>query len=343
MTKPIPQLLTEFSSRPHCQGSVTDKKKIELMVHYLWLRQLCPELPFETFLDKYEKVADYDADNLKHPADSIKKWLPAKSAATPPDVATYSKADVVELLTVYVDMIRAAEAVGKPIPMTLNAFLSSPKILEAFRAGAFASEEPAAKKAKGKQVMLAPVPTTPGERCILTEESQRQHRGTFVAADSATNLAHFQADSGELFTNVMLSALRKSNDPVRRSPIDSNGAALPTIAEEKLYIPKVDYERILQLQATRMMVGVVPENMPVYTYKKEFGPYVAIIEVVNSAPLYIDSRLVQASNENEVVYEVQPRDNLLGVYEYVTDSGVYTLRVVSPHAGVPQALPGFEQ
>ena len=78
---PIHGLIRDFSRKPNCDRYGSDGEKIELLNTYFWLRQLTPELSFEKFLELYEKVADYDTDNLKHPHDAVKALCPRSQAA----------------------------------------------------------------------------------------------------------------------------------------------------------------------------------------------------------------------------------------------------------------------
>jgi len=301
---------------------------------------LCPELSFETFLDRYALVANFDEDNLKHPADAIKKLLPKKSAQSTSDTVTFNPDEVRDLMMVYIEMIREAELANTPIKLSFARFLSLPKIREASKNGDFTTKkEEKPKKSQQQKLPLTIAPTEVGQRCVLTTESARQHRGTLAAVSTEHKVADFKADSGELFTSVMLSSLQASNDAMRRGVKNSQGEQLSVLQQGKLTIPKIEYERIAQVQATKQMLGTVPEHSPAYSYLYSFGEYSALIEVVNAAPIYIDARLVMTADTSDSVFEIAPRDNILGSYEFVTDAGIYYLNVVCPRAAEVEALP----
>jgi len=334
----IADALQLFAARPGCQSYASVKKQVALLTDYLWLRNLSPTLTFEVFLDCYAKVADFDEANLKHPKDAVKVLLPSKSEAG----ETYNQQDVVTLLSTYVDMVRSAELANTPVPVTLAQFLQTPAILQAFRNGDFDTvKQPVNKKSKKPAPAVNNIPTSEGERCIFTAEEAREHRGTLLYADISSNSAVVQADSGEVHSNVMLTALRKCNDPVRKGYTDDHGVPLPIGGKGRKFIPKPEYERILQLQALKIAVGVTPIGSPLYSYEILFPEKEAkaLIEVINDAPLYVDARLTSIHNNDEVYFEVEPRQNLLGDYEFVHMSEVYSVRLLSPAADDPEQLP----
>jgi hypothetical protein len=102
----------------------------------------------------------------------------------------------------------------------------------------------------------------------------------------------------------------------------------------------------LELQryaASGLTIGIVPVDTPLKTFQVAFadGKYVALLEVVNQSPIYIDARLTtpQGLEEGWSEVEVPPRDNLAGEYMFETDEGIYKLVVTMWKHGTEEQEP----
>lgn len=162
----IPQLLKQFAKQPGCDRYKGDAEQVNMLSDYLWLRQLVPSLPFETFLACYQPVADFSEENCKHPEHAIRTYLPrSKAVATKVGRAQWSSEQAVGCLSLYVDMIRSAERQNIPVPVDLKTFLEGvgPRYLN----GEF--DPPEAAKGKKKKAAepaangQAPPATPPAE------------------------------------------------------------------------------------------------------------------------------------------------------------------------------------
>lgn len=333
----IQQLLRDFAKKDGCDRYKGDAEKIKLLADYLWLRQLTPQLPFELFLELYQPLADFDKDNLKHPTDAIAYYLPrVKKQAESRGVDQWNAKDVTDYVALFVDMIREAEAAQQPIPMELNAFLQSEPLLAGFKNGDF-KEAPAPKASrksakKAKQEAAHQTPSGVDQRCIYTGPGNRQHRGKTTAywqdETSGGFYADFLSDTGEEIKGVGIAQLNRCDDPAPNPPQDAEGESLPELGQGKLTIPKAQFPSVVQALQAPTPLGTVAVGDVAYGFNHQFQDgKVALIEVVNGETKpYVDARLC-GTGPDDVLAEVEPRDNIEGLYTFVTPEGSYTLEV----------------
>jgi hypothetical protein len=217
----IPELLKAFSKQ--CEAYKGDAKKVELACLYLFVRQLTPSLPFETFLECFSALADADEDNLKLPETAVARLLPrTKAKAEQYNSRQWSAKEIVGYLALYIDMIREAEHANMAVPMTLNAWLADPNLQKMYLDGAFdavpkaaeaedpdtetavseanadipeeavaatvATAEVPAKKSRGKKTKTTKSstekqPTAAGQRVLYTHVGGQQFRGVTTAVE----------------------------------------------------------------------------------------------------------------------------------------------------------------
>lgn len=335
----IAKLMTRFVEYAGCSDFAKPKRQLELLTTFLWVRNFAPELTFEAFLTRFALVADYNKTNLKHPDDAIKKLLPLKTEEGSSGFAAFSLQDQIELSAAYIQLYSEYQASGQPLKLSFARFIYMPAVKQQLRAGDFALTLTVATATKKKK--SESIPQHVGERCLLTEESQVQHRGTLLAADPQHNSAVFQADSGETVTDVLLTSLKRSMDPPPRPIMDEDDQALPVRAKKTKYVEKAEYLQIEQQRLAGLLLGVVPAGSPAYTYSEDFGDYTAIVDVINSSPLYVDARLVQTADKRITVCDIHPRDRLLGRYEFEANGAVFVLNLICPSAGAAEPLTNF--
>jgi len=136
LVQSIPELLKGCAKQ--CEAYKGDAKKVELTCLYLFVRQLTPTLPFETFLECYSALADADEENLKLPDTAVARLLPrTKAKADQYKLRQWSAKEIVGYLALYVDMIREAENTNTAVPMTLNAWLGNPAMQKMYLDGGF--------------------------------------------------------------------------------------------------------------------------------------------------------------------------------------------------------------
>lgn len=335
----IAKLLTRFVEYAGCSDFAKSKRQLELLTTFLWVRNFAPELTFEAFLTRFVLVADFNKTNLKHPEDAIKKLLPLKAEEGGDPSTTFSVQDQIELSAAYIQLYSECQTSGQPLKLSFARFIHSPIAKQQLRAGdmAMTLTVPAATKKKKSES----IPQHVGERCLLTEESQVQHRGTLLSADPQNNAAVFQADSGETVTDVLLTSLKRSMDPPPRPLMDDDDQPLPVRAKKTKYVQKTEYLLIEQQRSDGMLLGVVPVNTPAYSYTEDFGDYTAVVDVINASPLYVDAKLVQTADRRITVCDLHPRDRLLGVYEFEANGAVFVLNLICPSVGVPEPFDNF--
>lgn len=331
-------LLRNFSKQAGCDRYTGDSERVKLLEDYLWLRQLTPSLPFETFLQLYTAVADFDDENLKHPADAIKELVPRnKKHAEEKKRRHWSAKEVVEYVALYVDIIRRAEATQSPVPMTLNQFLQNQSMIEQFVAGTFKEELPresSRKSSTRSQKTSEKVrPSAAGQRAIHTSSSGRQFRGHVTALwqdqQSQQFYADFQSDTGEEIKGVGLITLEVCPDPPPNPPQTNEGDPLPELGHGRLLIPKANFPSVLQALSLQVPLGVAAIGDVVYSFNHQFPTgHVAIIDVVNAeGGPYVDARLCVNTPDNVVAEINEPRRNIEGLYTFETPEGSFTLEV----------------
>lgn len=341
--KEILQLLKEFAKQPGCERYAGDAEKVKLLGVYLWLRQLTPTLPFETFLECYRHVADFDEENLKHPDDAIAAHLPRNKKAAGEGRQWASK-EVVDFVAVYVDMIREAEGSGQPIPMTLGQFISNPAIKDQYLAGAFAPAPaaPAPKAEKAPKAAKAATPKeivrpTDGQRAIYTAPDNRQRRGTCLrvfaqelSQDGTRYYADFRSDAGEEFMGVALESFVVCHDPPPNQPKTDDGTVKQVLGTGVMLLKRMDVTNAEEALALTLPMGNVAVGSDIVRWDHAFdADHVARVCVANGdARPYVDAYLCHPSGQ-PVYFEVQPREHLCGHYEFEVANGVFKLEVRS--------------
>lgn len=340
-------LLQTFAQSPQCDKYSTDSKKIDLVLTYLWLRQLTEGLTFEVFLAKFAPLADYNDQNRKHPEAALRHHCPrAKKAAEAAGVPQWSAKECAEILSVYVDMCREAEQQGVEVPMTFDEYLAMdgpnykqgsvlidrPVRASARRPQAASSTEPSLAD---PQTGLTPTdvprrPDGPGQRIIyeMADQGGRQIKGvtrgvTSMEIEGETRCyASFTSDEGELFDDVSLEhcTLLDEELPAQRADVSET---------KKIWIPKAQYPQIAQALALGAPMGNVDEKAVIYPFQIQLDCGLAVdISVFNgeSGP-YVEAQLYNPSDD-VLIETLPPRQNIIGDYRFETaDRGVLIVEV----------------
>lgn len=340
----VATLLKGFAKQPGCEAYAGDSNKIKLIMTFLWLRQLTPSLPFEKFLELFAPLADYDETNRKHPEDALGHHCPrAAKVAAARNVPQWSAKECVEFSSLYIDMVREAEATQQPVPMTFDQFLGA--LSSQFKAGAFNVPEPAAPAApagvtKRKSAAAAPThvairPSAAGQRVIYTipETNGRQLRGVAEAVyqEGPNTFLTFKSDEGEVIEGIHADNCHVCDDPLPASPPVEFATGKPTTTggEKQLLIPKSQYGSVKAALALTTAMGNVALGDAIYPYAVTFdNGYDAVIEVVNgeNGP-FVDARLLDPKQDDRIVYDLPPRKNIDGLYHFVDGDKTYTVEV----------------
>jgi hypothetical protein len=136
--------LNQFSEKPNGAGWTTDSSKITLLADYIWCRTMTPGLTLETFLQRFEPVADYGPDNNKYPLDAVNS-LTSRKVSTPRRL---------DLMALYVDALDLATTKGEELNILLIDYLNV--MLEPYLQGAI-KPLPDADEPAPDQVEPAPV------------------------------------------------------------------------------------------------------------------------------------------------------------------------------------------
>lgn len=333
----VKALLKEFAKQPGCDAYDTDGERITLLTHYLWLRQLTPALPFETFLRLFAPLADYNEENCKHPEDAIKFHCPRRAKGLADGEHQWTAAEVVAFMSLYVDAIREAERVQQPVPLSFDAFLGALK--PQFLAGAFVDQEPepaATEKPKRKSAAanasVTVRPTAAGQRVMYTmaSDNDRQIRGTVeaITRDNEREYVTFVADGGERHTDVAMNHCQVIDDKPVQPVMDAAGQPLQVGARQTLTIPKSVFPGVKAALAMTAPLGNVAIGDSVHSFEAGFGDtYAALVEVINgeSGP-YVDARLIRVT-DSHILDELQPRKNIDGHYLFKADQSMLDLEI----------------
>lgn len=82
-------------------------------------------MQLNTFLQRFEPLADFSQENLKHPADAVEMKLPSsKAQADARNTRKFTSGEILDLLSIYVDMLDLAGAEGTELDLLLVDFLN---------------------------------------------------------------------------------------------------------------------------------------------------------------------------------------------------------------------------
>jgi len=339
---PTLALVRDFTQQPGCDAYTGDSKKIDLMVTFLWLRQLTPGLTFEVFLEKFAPLADFNAENRKHPIDALKFHCPrSKGPAEKLGKPQWSAKECVGILSLYVDLCRLADSQG----LEPGSYANFDQYLEmdapALKAGEIDLPETPKKPKKTKaragdpapadpDTGLVPTnnpirPSEPAQRIVYEMEAEggRQIRGVTEAVfqDGERWYVKFIADTGERWEAVNLEhcTLLDEPPPPQREDVVERG---------KLTVPKATYQQAQQALALEAPMGNVELGQLIYPFTHGFQCGVsADINVVNgeTGP-YVEAQLYKNDDET-ILSELDPRQQLTGEYRFETEKGVIVLEV----------------
>jgi hypothetical protein len=332
----VAAMLKAFSKLPGCEDYKNDGPRVDLLVNYLWIRLLTPNLSFEKFLELFSAVADFDEKNLKHPEAAIKSFCPRTGKAAEESGHKWSAAEVVRYVSLYVDMIREAEDQKQPVPLTFAQFL--PALKDQFLAGAFDVAEPAEEKAKKPRKaadtsVVAIAPTVAGQRIVYTmpTDGGRQIRGKVdaITVVDARSYVTFTADSGEVFKDINIQHCNVVEDTPLPGYRDTAGAPKGELERKRLFIPKGDAPRITEALNLKQAVGNVAIGDGMFTYTQPFSHnFEATIAVINgeSGP-FVNAELSNAVDQAFVPVAIPPRSNIEGEYVFPLANGLLVLEV----------------
>lgn len=339
----VMNLLAEFERQPNCEAYKADSAKVQLICTYLWLRQLTDGLTFERFLEKFATIADFNDENRKHPEDAAKYFCPrAKKQADAQGMPQWTAEEVVDILALYVDIVRECERTGIEVPLTLARYLETEG--PAYKRGELPPPEPAKRrnaggggkrKAGGVAVEQTPeqlqvaaatgvvdnptAPTAANQRVIYSPPhwQGQQVKGVTrdVREEGGRRLADFATDAGELFVNC---------DASHCTVIQEALPVVPQAYERKsLLIPAANYPMIRDALALNQPMGNVQVGGLIHTYNVPFDCGVVVdINVVNgeTGP-FVDSQLAANGETQDILAELPPRRSILGEFRYETSAG----------------------
>jgi hypothetical protein len=344
--EPVLGLLQTFAASPHCDKYSTDSKKIDLILTYLWLRQLTEGLTFEVFLAKFAAVADFDEQNRKYPEDALKHNCPrSKKLAEAAGVPQWSAKQCTEILSVYVDLVREAEQQNVEVPMTLDEYLAmdGPN----YQAGTVAVDRPVKKaRQSSSRASNAPSsadpttgltstntaqrPTGPDQRIIYEVPGQggRQIKGTTNLVNAAPHgdeqrwYVSFETDEGEVFSevNILHCTLLDEAVPPKRADV---------VETKTIWVPKAQYPQIVQALALETAMGNVEATALIYPFSAQFDCGLSVdVGVINSETgPYVEAQLFNPAND-DLIETLPPRQNIVGEYRFeTTDHGVLVVVV----------------
>ena len=352
--EPVLGLLQDFAKQSGCEAYRTESKKVDLILTYLWLRQLTEDLSFETFLEKFAKLADYDEINRKHPEDALRHHCPrTQKRAEELGAAQWSARECCEILSVYVDMVREAERQGVEVPMTLDEYLEmdGPN----YKAGNVEVEKPMRstrrKRAQSDDAAapstVEPVQSVPASATVLPtsvtpgDKNVADHVTGIVAGpkprkpDSVGQRIIYQMPAGRQIIGTVTGMTTRDDrnyvsfmtdegeqfTAVNREHcvlVDGDAPPAPANISERrvIQIPKAHYPHLVQVLAMEEPIGNVPIGALITAYHTEFEcGYLCSVEVFNGETgPYVEASLRTA--DGDIIDACPPRMNILGDYRF---------------------------
>lgn len=338
----IPTLLDEFCKLPNCAKYKTALPRIELIKDYLWLRQLGETLTFESFLQRFSKVAHHDEDNKLHPTEAIKQLPRSKKEVAELGGYQWSASEVCDFMCYYVDLVRESERVQTDVPITLAQWLGNKELQAKYLSGEFGPKKElrnAPRRTPKSRKVSAPKPVQleerQGVRAIYALPGGLQYRGH--AIDSGRDRVDFQTDDGELVLGVPRELLIACNDPPAIRLVDSTGKAVTSTVSGSIVLTNAEYQRIAQLLSYTGAYPQVDEgvelNDPMVAEFAEGGLVAELVVYNSETGPYVQASLCEAmtyrtGSPESVLHELQPRElSILGKYYFISDGVAYVLDV----------------
>ena len=329
----VPTLLKEFVRQPGGKQFRGDSRRLHLLEEFLWVRQLAPGLSFSRFLERYAELTDEDGAS-RHPAELVKRYLPrGRKQAEDTGTRQWTAKEATEYLSLYIDMVQAAERQRLPVPLSLEEFLQSETMIERFLAGEFRPprRKPGPRKKRARQTAAEPGGMVSGQRVVYTEVGGRQYRGVVreVHTDgSGVQYADFESDAGELFRGLSVGQLAPCSDPQESGPKSPDGEPLTRLAGGRLTLRKADRAAVERWLGSPGAVGSVALGEVLHAVQHAFpdGRYARVALVNGETGVYVAGWLL-AEDQEKILASVPPRRNLEGRYWFVTAGGYYELTV----------------
>lgn len=341
-------LLRDFAKQPGCERYKNDSDRIRLLSDYAWLRNLAPGLTFNQFLLRYQGVADFNEENLKHPEDAIRHHCPrSKAQADKLAKPQWSAEEVVDILVLYADVCREADQTNAD-PIPLNDFLAACAPL--FKTGELkpperpaATRGPGAKRAPAAPGASVPTPADPvtgltgsatplrptmaGQRIIYARPDQagRQVKGVVeqVHVEGERSYVTFVSDEGERTEGVSILHCTVCDEATPVPP--------QALERKKLWVPKAQSMQADSYLALTTSMGNLPLGGTIFQWQQGFDcGLVGEITLVNgeTGP-YVDAQLVnpELADEACVLFDLDPRRSLYGEYRFQAPGGILVLEV----------------
>jgi hypothetical protein len=339
-------LLKAFEKQPGCDAYSSDSNRIRLLSEYIWLRRLAPELTFEAFLQRYESVADFDDENCKHPDAALKRYCPrSRAAADKANLPQWSANEVVDILVLYVDMCREADAQNIEVPMNLAEYLAMDG--EPYKRGEVTKPErptaargPAHRQTRGV-IRREPAPADPNTGLVPTNNplrpTQAQQRVIYehpvqrgrqikgvverIITEGDHTYVDFVSDEGE----------RTEACSIKNFVVCDEVPPAPPAALErkKIWVLQNQWPGVQQALRMQQPMANVDLGSPIYQFSDSFsnGSVAHVVIRNGETGPYVDPSLGNPDEPDAILVELPPRSELLGEYRFQTPEGVLLLEI----------------
>lgn len=342
----------------HCKAhKLTPGQAANVLLNYIILRMMFPEVSLAFYLDRYRVLAGADKDNRQFPKDALDHHCPSKGGAWPPPAR-------VEVMLRYVEVLDLLAATNQAV-IGFDQFLSTeaPVVAEAgvgvlpaaVQQPAMSTEplremtleEMQANEPPPKAAPLEPRPpvTVPPVTAPATAPVQPP-----AAAPQPINL---QVGLGTYTTNQVQADVPVVENGFIYTVYEVDGRALAgfvtaegTLREDaevercqtlgpppeplaKIKLSSADYGEAMRFLESPGPVGTMEIGAPLIDWDVALGgDFVALIQVYNAQPRpRVRSYLLRAG---QPVAELRPRQALLGYYPLVYQNQVYVVEVSPP-------------
>ncbi len=331
---PTPVMLLHAHAKAH---KLSPGQQVNLLIYYLSLQPMFPEISLELFLERSQLVAGATKENLQFPKDALDHYCPNKDSAWEPKHR-------IGIMTLYLTYRSFALADGEAV-MPFHEFLAAeaagfreqydtlapanppvaPAATEAPAAPAPKATKPkAAKKDKAASAFVPVVDARAIFRGPLGDGIGPEITGTIKAVDNERQVVEFAGDNGESLSAIPFSQLFAPTPQMPEAPVIEPAVTHP------LRVNKADSARIAGFLALTQPVGNVPLGDILQGFEVDFdGVGKAAIQVINAQPKpSIDAFLVDAAGT--ALAELPPRENALaGNYDFQVRGQVYRVAVTT--------------
>lgn len=297
---------------------ITPGQQVNLLIYYLGLRMLFPEITFAQYLERTLLVAGATDENRQFPKDALDHHCPSKGSAWSPD-------ERVDMMLTYLELCQILAAEGGSLPF--DAFLATEAPY--YKANPPAPPPPAPAAASGTASPRRQTRRREEDAGIsaaaLAEGTRWNYRvpngpvlpvTIILAGDNEWAL---RSDSGEEFTTTDISLFEpfQAETPV---PVPTAPSYQQTLALPKPKAEEIENLLVLVAPIVTQPIGELLTSVTVQFSETDAARF----DVLNAQPKpYVDAYFLRNS---AAIVSLPPREvSIYGQYDFPVEDRVYTV------------------